>query len=207
MLKFQNLIVAGLLFFTSQAFAESVVHRLDRTTVPTANDISFYPQSVVDRPLVLPQKMIEASVLTEYRQVAKKIRGLEIGVKGKYGIMESLEVTLETSILPMSYNDTRILGHDIIVKDNFKFGGILAGANYLLMDEDEKYPSIVGGVKIGFAGTGQRSLTNGSSITVIPTIGAKKTILPRLAVDGGLTLAFGNKKTDGIVTCRNRCLI
>ena len=56
-----RLFLFSLLFFISTSgFAEDVtINRLDTTTVPPAADITYYPESLVDRPLILPQKLVE----------------------------------------------------------------------------------------------------------------------------------------------------
>ena len=192
MLRRIFLLLTALLLASSQLFAAEITKKLDPATIPPPNDITYYPQSIVDRPLILPQKLMELSGRTEYRQVTKSARGLDLRVRGRYGVMDRLEASVEASLLPISYFENEEGKETIFIDDGFQFGGILAGAGYALLEENERYPEMIAGLKIGVLGKGPLSLTNGSNFSVIPGVVAKKILRPGLSVDGAIALAFGN---------------
>ena len=177
----------------SSAYAQEVtINKLDETTIPNSENLIYYPESLVERPLVLPQKLVEIKGTTEYRQLSRSIRGLDFKAKARIGILENLEAELETSILPLNYLEQEQGTTEVFVKDGFAFGGVTAGATYSVIEESDTIPEIAGSVRLGFAGTGPLSLTNGSTFIVLPSITAKKIIDPRFAIDGNLILGFGN---------------
>jgi len=193
MSTFRNLAILGLFLCSPSVMAEVSVHKLDRADVPSIQDISYYPQSVVDRPLILPQKLLEVQGGTEYRQIGKGVKSLALRIRGTYGVMENLEAVVETSVLPMTFAKTRVGSVNVLADDGFQFGGILAGANYSFFPETEQYPEFVGGLKIGIFGGGPLSLTSGSTFSVLPSVKLKKTLNPRLSLAGDFTLSFGNE--------------
>lgn len=190
---FNTILFISLISISSTAFAEVTINKLDATTIPKSEDVIYYPESLVDRPLVLPQKLVEIKGITEYRQLSKNIRGLDLNAIARIGILENLEASLETSVLPLNYLEKSQGKSNVFVNNGFAFGGVTAGATYSVLQESDTLPEIAGALKLGFAGSGPLSLTNGSTFIVLPSVKAKKIIDPRIALDANLTLGFGNK--------------
>lgn len=183
-----------LIFISTSAFGEEVtINRLDTTTLPQTTDVAYYPESLVDRPLILPQKLVELRGSSEYRQLSKSIRGLDVRGTARIGIIENLEASLEASILPLNFLEDKVGNSEVFVKDRFSFGGVAIGSTYRFMEESDNKPELAAALRLGFAGTGPISITYGSTFIVLPEIKVKKVIDPKLSLDGNLTLGFGNR--------------
>lgn len=190
-----RLFLLSLVFFMSaSSYGEEVtINRLDTTTVQQASEIAYYPESLVDRPLILPQKLVEIRGSSEYRQLSKSIRGLDVRATARIGIMENLEASLEAGILPLNFLENKAGNSENFVKDGFSFGGVAVGSTYRFMQEADNQPEVAAALRLAFAGTGPISITYGSTFIVLPEIKVKKIVDPRLSLDGNLTLGFGNR--------------
>lgn len=186
-----RLSLLGLLFFmTTSGYAEDVtINRLDTTAVPQSPSITYYPASLVERPLILPQKLVEIRGSSEYRQLSRNIRGLDLRGTARIGILEKLEASIETSLLPLNFLENK----ETFSNNGFSFGGLAVGSTYRILEERDSYPEVAGTVRLGFAGTGPISITYGSTFIVLPELKAKKIIDPKLSLEGNLILGFGNR--------------
>jgi hypothetical protein len=165
--------------------------KLEETLI-SSKDITFYPESIVDRPLVLPEKLVEVRAHSEYRQLSKNIRSLDIRGATRIGVIENMELIIETSVFPLNFLEDLETPSNIFSSKGFSFGGVALGSAYNIINETENIPAVAAALNLGFAGTGPISLTYGSTFIVLPEVKVKKVLSPQLALDGNLTLGFGN---------------
>ncbi|MBI3019663.1 MAG: hypothetical protein HYY61_07230, partial [Deltaproteobacteria bacterium] len=140
-----------------------------------------YPSSRINRPLTLPQELINGEVQVNYHYFSSSHVGANMRLKGQYGWREHWELNAETSLFPQT-------------QKGIEFGGLRGGFLYRFRVEDEENPEIALGAKIGFLGTGSHSLTQGNTISFYPQGLVKKVIGDRaFSIQGELLAGIGDK--------------
>jgi hypothetical protein len=194
----RSILLGLLLLLSTPAFAQEVTinpyastNKLEETTI-SSQDITFYPESIVDRPLVLPQKLVEVRATSEYRQLSKNIRSLDIRGATRIGVMENLEFEVQTSVFPLNFLENLEDKASIFENRGFSFGGVAIGSTYSIVKDTENMPEVAAALNLGFAGTGPLSITYDATFIAMPEVKIKKNLSPKFALDGNLVLGFGN---------------